>query len=187
MKVTIIHIHRVIFLNIVVLLTMLSCKKNNAEELRQQMQTLSGEWKLERVVTEVSCPDEEATLKIRSNMESEMTIIKQYIHFEDNGNFTTSNKIDSLLIQAEGIYTLNKNKIQLEFKQGDSMAIAFDFEYKINGDSLYIVNNDLLKIKSNIEENNFSDNNLKLLYGIKDRGTFQLDNAVITKVFSKVH
>lgn len=177
----------VLFFNFFVLLILLSCKKNDTALLRQQMQALKGEWVAERVYVDIDSPDREASLKIQNSMKSDMVIIKRHLLFNEDGSFMTYTKIDSVVIQSEGFYTLDieNQQINFEFKQGDSNPISFDFQYKIDKDSLYIINDNLQKIRDNVDENNFSDTNLRLLYGIKDRDKFELNSASITKVFAR--
>lgn len=177
--------YRPYFFLLLIVSLLVGCGKISKKRHPNQKKMLEGAWNLIRTEADIATNDDEASGKIALNMESEMSVLRTKISFDSINQFTVISKLDSLEMKKDGEYEIVDDKLIFSFVADDKSIISFKYDFEVIGDSLYIIFDNLDHIEDVIKSKTFSDNNLKLMYGIKNRELFELSKANVKRIYAR--
>lgn len=174
-----------ILIPFLLLILVASCRKKEVQNSSENKRNIVGNWYLVNTLATVDSNDKEASSKIASSMESEMTVLKSSLAINGDDIFTVKSVLDSIVLTKDGKYTIDDNNITFAFLGQDQSTIKFTYQFEVSKDSLYIIFDNIEEIQSLLNNKTYSDSNLKLLYGIKDRNNVDLKSASIKRIYAR--
>lgn len=176
----------IVFILLSILLV--NCKRDKSKQINDLKESIQGVWILESSEFDIDTSDAFATDKIGNTMNSEMSLLlKTELKLDDN-NFMVIGKLDSIDLVKEGTYQVDirdTNYITFLFKDTDEATVEFEYTIDIQNDSLFIIYDNLENISEYLQSKTFTDKNIQLMFGIKNRDSIQINSATIKRIYTR--